>query len=221
MTAGLWLSLLVNFAVVASALFLSAGTIGWWQAWLYLAVGVVTSVPVMRLVFTDPVLRENRSRAGPAAERRPLQKAIVACSAVPGIAAFVVPGLDHRFGWSDMPSWLAIAGAALIVAAMWLAYRVFAVNRYGSATVEVAEGQHVVSTGPYAVVRHPMYAAAALYFGGMALALGSWWALVPGALTVTGLVWRLFDEEAFLRENLPGYDDYCARVRWRLLPGVF
>ncbi|MBO0754233.1 MAG: isoprenylcysteine carboxylmethyltransferase family protein [Bradyrhizobiaceae bacterium] len=217
----LWLQLIITSAVIALTLFLCAGTIAYWEAWLYLAVGAFTSIPLTRLMLTDPTLLESRTRAGPAAERRSIQKVIVACLAAASLTAFVLPGLDHRFGWSSVPSWLAICGNALIVLAMWLCYRVFQENRYGSATVEIGHGQHVVSTGPYAVVRHPMYSAAALYFVGMTLALGSWWGLVPAALMTLGFVWRLFDEEKFLAEHLPGYTDYCAKVRWRLMPGVF
>ena len=217
----LWLQVVIASAVIALTLFLCAGTIAYWQAWLYLAVAALTSIPLTRLMLTDPALLESRTRAGPAAERRPIQKVIVACLAAASFAAFVLPGLDHRFGWSIVPSWLAICGNALIVLAMWLCYRVFQENRYGSATVEIGEGQHVISTGSYAIVRHPMYSAAALYFVGMTLALGSWWGLVPAVLMTLGFVWRLFDEEEFLAENLPGYTDYCAKVRWRLMPGVF
>ncbi len=217
----LWLQLVITSAVIAVALFLSAGTIGYWQAWLYLAVVAVTSIPLTRLMLTSPALLESRTRVGPAAEQRPIQKLIVACLITVAIAAFVIPGLDHRFGWSAVPPWLAIAGDALIILAMWLVYRVFKENRYGSATVEIGQGQHVVSTGPYAIVRHPMYSGAVLYFVGMALALGSWWALVPAGLMTLGFIRRLFDEEKFLAENLPGYTGYCAKVRWRLMPGVF
>jgi len=217
----LWLQFVVGFAVIAVTLFVCAGTIDYWQSWLYLAVAAVTSIPLTRLMLTDPVLLESRTRAGPAAERRPIQRLIVACLTLVSLAAFVVPGLDHRFGWSNVPPWLAICGNALIVLAMWLCYRVFRENRYGSATVEIGRGQHVISTGPYAVMRHPMYSAAALYFVAMALALGSWWGLVPAGLMTLGFVWRLFDEERLLAENLPGYTDYCAKVRWRLMPGLF
>jgi protein-S-isoprenylcysteine O-methyltransferase Ste14 len=217
----LWLQLVIASAVIALTLFLCAGTIAYWQAWLYLAVGALTSIPLTRLMLTDPALLESRTRAGPSAERRPIQKVIVTCLAAASFAAFVLPGLDHRFGWSSVPSWLAICSNALIVLAMWLCYRVFQENRYGSATVEIRQGQHVISTGPYAIVRHPMYSAAALYFVGMTLALGSWWGLVPAVLMTLGFVWRLFDEEKFLVENLPGYTEYCAKVRWRLMPGVF
>ena len=107
------------------------------------------------------------------------------------------------------------------MAGMWMVYRVFKENSFGSATVEIAEGQKVISTDPYAVVRNPMYASAAVYLVGVPLALGSYWGLIPAVLTTLGLVWRLFDEEKLLAQNLPGYTEYCAKVRWRLIPGVF
>jgi protein-S-isoprenylcysteine O-methyltransferase Ste14 len=104
---------------------------------------------------------------------------------------------------------------------MWTVCRVFKANSFGSATIEIAKDQTVISTGPYAIVRNPMYSSAAVYFVGLSLALGSYWALIPAILAILGLVWRLFDEEKFLAENLPGYREYCAKVRWRLIPGVF
>ncbi len=140
---------------------------------------------------------------------------------VPAIAAFIVPGLDYRSGWSSAPSWLSIIGDILIIVAMWMVYRVFKENSYGSATVEITQGQQVISTGPYAIVRNPMYSSAAIYFIGLSLALGSYWGLIPAILTILGLVWRLFDEEKFLAQNLPGYTDYPTKVRWHLIPGVF
>jgi protein-S-isoprenylcysteine O-methyltransferase Ste14 len=219
--AKIWLSLIVGFVLVALALFLAAGTVNYWQAWVYLAVGALSYVPLAWHIVNDPIQRESRIRAGPAAEQRPIQKIIVASLAIPGIAVFIVPGLDHRFGWSSVPAWLSIVGCVLIVAAMALVYRVFKENSYGSATVEIAPGQCVISTGPYAIVRNPMYASATVYFIGLALALGSYWALIPALLSILGLVWRLFDEEKFLTQNLPGYADYCARVRWHLIPGIF
>jgi protein-S-isoprenylcysteine O-methyltransferase Ste14 len=104
---------------------------------------------------------------------------------------------------------------------MWMVYRVFKENSFGSATVEIANDQKVISTGPYAIVRNPMYASAAVYLVGASLALGSYWGLIASVLTILGLVWRLFDEEKFLTQNLPGYKDYCAKVRWHLIPGIF
>jgi protein-S-isoprenylcysteine O-methyltransferase Ste14 len=216
-----WLSLIVSSALIGLALFLSAGTIQYWQAWVYLGVGAVSSVPLTLYIVKDPILLENRTKMGPAAEQRPTQKIIVLVTGLPGIATFIVPGLDHRFGWSSVPLWLSMAGGVLILLSMRMVYRVFKENSFGSATVEIGKGQKVISTGPYAIVRNPMYSSAAVYFIGMSLALGSYWGLIPAILAILGLVWRLFDEEKFLAENLTGYRDYCANVRWHLIPGVF
>ncbi len=216
-----WLWLIVCFVLIAFALFLSAGTFNYWQAWIYLAVGALSSVPLTLYIIKDPILLENRTKAGPSAEQRPIQKIIVLCMGLPAIATFIVPGLDHRFGWSSVPSWLSIVGDLLIIVSMWMVYRVFKENSFGSATVEIEKDQKVISTGPYAIVRNPMYSSAAVYFIGMSLALGSYWGLIPAVLTVLGLVWRLFDEEKFLAQNLPGYREYCTKVRWRLIPGIF
>jgi protein-S-isoprenylcysteine O-methyltransferase Ste14 len=219
--AKLWLSSAVAMVVIGLALFLSAGTFGYWQAWVYLGVGLVTGVLHVLYITKSPVLLESRSKFGATAEKRPIQKLIVLLSGLPGIGLFIVPGLDHRFGWSSVPLWLVIIGDLLVILAMWMVYRVFRENAFGSATIEVTENQKVISTGPYAIVRNPMYSSALVYFIGMSLALGSYWNLIPSVLTALGLVWRLFDEEKFLAQNLPGYTEYCARVRWHLIPGVF
>ena len=217
----MWTSFVVGFGVIGLALFLCAGTFDYWQAWAYLGTGMMTSGFVTLTVVKDPKLLASRTKAGPSAEKRPIQKVIVACAAVPGVAAYIVPGLDHRFGWSNAPAWVSIVGDALIIVSMWFVDRVFKENSFGAATIQVAEDQKVVSTGPYAIVRHPMYSGAAGYLIGLALALGSYWALIASVLTILALVWRLLDEEAFLARDLPGYSAYCARVRWRLVPGVF
>jgi protein-S-isoprenylcysteine O-methyltransferase Ste14 len=219
--AKLWLWLIIGTILIGLALFLSAGTINYWQAWVFLGVSAASSVPLTLYVTKDPILLENRAKAGPTAEQRPLQKIIVACIMIPYIAAFIVPGLDYRFGWSSVPSWLSVVGDLSIIVAMWMVYRVFKENSYGSASVEITQDQKVVSTGPYAIVRNPMYSSAAVYFIGMSLALGSYWGLIPAALVILGFVWRLFDEEKFLAQNLPGYTDYCTKVRWHMIPGIF
>ncbi len=216
-----WLWLAVSFVLIALALFLSAGTLSYWQAWAYLCVGAVSSIPLTLYMIKDPVLLENRTKAGPSAEQRLIQKIIVLCAGLPGIAAFIVPGLDHRFGWSSMPPWLSLAGDLLILLSMWMVYRVFKENSFASAIVEIGKDQRVISSGPYAIVRNPMYSSAAVYFIGMSLALGSYWGIIPSVLTILGLVVRLFDEEKFLAKNLPSYTEYCAKVRSHLIPGVF
>lgn len=216
-----WLASAVVFVFMWLALFLSAGTIRYWQAWVYLGVLAASSVPLMLYMISDPVLLANRMKFGPAAEQRPLQKIIVASAGIPAVAAFIVPGLDRRFGWSDVPPWLAIAGDLLVLLSMWMVYQVFKANSFGSATVDIVKDQSVIDTGPYAIVRNPMYSSATLYFIATALALGSYWGLIPSALTILAFIWRLFDEEKFLTQNLPGYAAYCAKVRRHLIPGIF
>jgi len=217
----MWLLTFASFVLIGVALFLSAGTIYYWQAWVYLGVTAATSGPLALYFTKDPILLENRTRLGPAAETRTIQKIVLWFFAIPGVAAFVVPGLDHRFGWSNVPLWLSMVGNLSILISMVMVYRVFKENSFGSATIEVAENQRVISTGPYAIVRNPMYSCAVLYFIGLPLALGSYWGLIPAALLTICLVWRLFDEENFLALNLPGYADYCAKVHWHLIPGIF
>lgn len=217
----MWLAQVISFVLIGLVLFLAAGTIKYWQAWVYLVVGGISSVLLTLFVVKDPILLENRTRFGPAAEKRGIQKVIVLCTVIPVIATFVVPGLDHRFGWSNVPWWLSLAGNLLIIVGMRMLFRVIKENSFGSATIEITDDQKVISTGPYAFVRNPMYASAALYFIGMSLALGSYWGLIASVLTILGLIWRLLDEEKFLAQNLPGYREYCAKVRWRLIPGIF
>ena len=219
--AKLWLQLVVTFVLMGAALLLLAGTFHYWQAWIFLGVSAVSSVLVTLSMTKNPTLVENRSRYGPAAETRAIQKIIVLCLGVPAIATFIVPALDRRFGWSNMPFWLSIVGDLLVVVSMWMVFHVFKANSFGAATVEISDEQQVISTGPYAVVRNPMYSSAAVYFVGITLALGSYWGLIPAVLTTLGFVWRLLDEEQFLAQNLPGYTEYCAKVRWHLIPRIF
>src|SRR5215472_13301153 len=214
-----WLGLAISIVFIGLALFLCAGTINYWQAWIYLVVVGVSSVLLTVYITKDPVLLEGRF--GQSAEQRPIQRVIVLSTGVPAIAAFILPGLDHRFGWSSVPSWLSIVGDLFIAVSLWLVYLVFKENSFGASTVEIVKDQKVISTGPYAVVRNPMYACAAIFFVAMAFALGSYWDLIPAVLTMLGLVGRLSDEEPFLAHNLSGYQEYRAKVRWRLIPGIF
>jgi protein-S-isoprenylcysteine O-methyltransferase Ste14 len=168
--AKMWLGLVMTSVLIGLALFLSAGTINYWQAWVYLGVSSVSSVLVTVSVTKDPILLESRTRGGPTAEKRAIQKIIVLCAAIAAIATFILPALDRRFDWSNAPSWLSIVGDVLIIVGMWMVFRVFKENSFGSSTVEIVNDQKVISTGPYAIVRNPMYASAAVYFIGMSLA---------------------------------------------------
>jgi protein-S-isoprenylcysteine O-methyltransferase Ste14 len=143
------------------------------------------------------------------------------CTSIGFIALLVVPALDRRFGWSSVVLGVVIAGDVIVAIGLYLISLVYRENTFTSATIEVAENQKVISTGPYAIVRHPMYASASLYLFGTPLALGSYWGLIPIAAMMPFLIWRLFDEERMLASNLPGYTEYQKRVRHRLIPFVW
>ena len=212
---------IISFIVIGLMLFLSAGTLTYWQAWLYLAVTAMTSIPLLLFYIKNPALMESRTKIGPAAEKRTQQKIIVSLSGFPLIAAFIIPALDYRFSWSHVPPWVSIAGALIILISMWAVIRVIKENSFASATVEVVDNQKVISTGPYAIVRNPMYTCATLYTVGMSLTLGSYWGLIPAVLVGFGFAWRLLDEEKFLSESLAGYGDYKKKVRYHLIPFIW
>jgi protein-S-isoprenylcysteine O-methyltransferase Ste14 len=218
--AWIWLGALA--LVMAALIFGAAGDLRFWQGWTFLAVYFAASALVTQdLIARDPGLLERRLKGGPTAETEPAQRLIMALMMAGFIALVVVPGLDHRFGWSQAPVAVAFAGDALVAAGFYGSYLVFKANSFASATVRVAEGQTLVSTGPYAVVRHPMYAGALFYLIGTPLALGSYWGLLVVAAMTPILVWRLLDEERLLEQRLPGYSDYKRKVRWRLFPLVY
>lgn len=137
------------------------------------------------------------------------------------VALLLVPALDVRWNGARVPAALSAIGDTLILAGFYLVFLVFRENTFAASTIEVAGDQRVISTGPYAIVRHPMYAGGLLFMAATPLALGSWWGFVPFVVVVAVIVWRLMDEERLLRERLPGYAAYCMKVKWRLLPGVF
>ncbi len=173
------------------------------------------------LAISDPKLLERRMNVGPTAEKEPTQKILVSIFMVGFIALLVFPAFDHRFGWSSVPYAVSLVGDALIAFGFSLTFLVLKINTYSASTIQIAEGQKVISTGPYARVRHPMYGGALPLLIGMPLALGSWCGLAILVLLMPALVWRLLDEEKFLRKNLPGYADYCLKVRYHLIPFVW
>jgi protein-S-isoprenylcysteine O-methyltransferase Ste14 len=212
----------VGIVALAALLFIPAGTLNYWQAWLFIGVFVITSGAItVYLAIHDPKLLERRMNVGPRAEREPAQKIIMVFATLGFIGMLVFPALDHRFGWSAVPASASVLGDVLIALAFLLTFFVFRENSYGASTIQVAEGQSVISTGPYALVRHPMYAGALVMLIGIPLALGSWWGLLALLLILPVLIWRLLDEERFLRENLSGYADYQTQVKYRLVPFVW
>jgi protein-S-isoprenylcysteine O-methyltransferase Ste14 len=213
---------LLFLLVTGALLFLPAGTFNYWEAWVFIAVFVACNLPLtIWVAINDPQLLERRMRAGPTAEKEKSQKIIVTIVLLSVIVGVLIPALDRRFGWSDVPMSVVILGNALIAISYVGFYFVFRENTYGAATIRVEENQRVISTGPYAIVRHPMYAATLVMMLGISLALGSWWGLLALALGVPALVWRILDEERLLKRDLPGYAEYMQRARFRLIPGLF
>ena len=216
------LALLQLPLIVGALVFLPAWTLDYAQAWLFTAVFLACSLAItVYLAVKDPELLARRMRAGPTAETEPSQKVIMAVAPLAIGALPVVSAIDHRLAWSQVPPSIVILGDLLIIIAYVGFYFVLRENSYGAATIQVAEGQKVISTGPYAVVRHPMYSWALVMLLGIPLALGSWWGLLMLVPALATLVWRLRDEELFLTKNLPGYADYLRRTPHRLVPGVW
>jgi len=213
---------IVGYFFFFAIIFIPAWTLDYWQGWAFLVtLSLSTTLVTIYMARYDTKLLESRLRMGPRAEKILAQKIITAFGSLIFVG-FVIMVFDHRFGWSPaVPATLSIFGDVLAALGILVYFLVIKENRYAAATVDVAEGQTVVSTGPYAIVRHPMYAGAILVFVGAPLALGSWWGLLFIPLVIAVFAWRLLSEEKFLRENLAGYADYAQSVRYRLLPYIW
>lgn len=208
-----------GLAAVGLLLFLPAGTLRYWNAWLFSALMFLPMLMVGILLFLKaPELLEKRLNTR---EQEGTQKAVVALSALIFCLGFVLAGLDFRFGWSHMPVWLVAAAAVLQLVSYGLYAEVMRENAYLSRTVEIQEHQKVIDTGLYGVVRHPMYLAVTLLFLTIPLVLGSWPCFVLFLCTPALLVLRIRNEEQVLERGLPGYTEYQQRVRWRLIPFIW
>ena len=208
--------------VLAILLFALAGTFDFWRAWLFLGVFVGSAAAItLYLWANDRALLKRRVKAGPGAERERSQNVIqiLASLAFIGIVAF--PALDRRFGWSTVPLAIAIFGDFLVVLGFLIVFFAFRANTFSAGTIEVESGQTVISSGPYALVRHPMYAGALVMLAGTPLALGSWWGLLMLVPMKLIILWRLLAEERYLAKSLPGYAEYCQKVRYRLAPLIW
>ena len=207
---------------MAAIIFLPAWTFDYWQGWIFLTVfsALVLAITIY-LMKNDPKLLERRTNAGPGAEQQRSQNVIQSLAAAAFVAMFVVSALDHRFAWSTVPLYVSALGDILVALGLYFVFLVFKENTFAAGTIEVGTEQKVIATGPYAIVRHPMYIGALVMLVGVPLALGSWWglfAIVPMTLVI---VWRLLDEERFLAKNLAGYKEYQGKVKSRLLPLIW
>jgi protein-S-isoprenylcysteine O-methyltransferase Ste14 len=214
------LSGLVQLVALGALLFAPAGTFGYWQAWVVLAVvfALATVVPSVYLLRANPVALQRRISGGPAAEARSVQRLVMAGLYLSLVAMVVVSALDHRFGWSPVPAAICAAGDVLLAVGLAVVVLVVIQNAYASTTVRVEASQTVVSSGLYGLVRHPMYTGNVIMMVGLPLALGSYWGLVFVLPGLAVLAWRIRDEETLLREELAGYREYTQQVRYRLVP---
>jgi protein-S-isoprenylcysteine O-methyltransferase Ste14 len=222
MFAKAFIGLAFLLLVIGAALFVPAGTLAYWQAWLFLATfGSATLSITIYLAVADPALLARRVAGGPVAEQKRAQQVIQSVASLAFVAVFVVGGLDHRFGWSHEPTALAVVGNALVALGLGGVACVFRANTFTSATIAVEREQALVSTGPYAIVRHPMYACAFVMILGVPFAIGSYVALPAIVPLYIAIIVRLLDEEHTLVRELAGYTDYRAKVRYRLVPFVW
>ena len=218
----IWLRQIIFVPVFFALLLVPAEALEYWQGWLYGALFLVTTSGIgIYFLKRDPRALERRMKVGPAAEREPTQKIIITVALAGFVLLLIIPGLDYRWHWSQVPTWLVLVSDALVVLILIGTAVVVRQNSYAASTVTVEAGQPVISTGLYAIVRHPMYSAALVMTGFTPLALGSYWGLLMIVPIVATLAWRLLDEERVLKRDLPGYVDYCRRVRYRLIPGVW
>ncbi|HLC03617.1 MAG TPA: isoprenylcysteine carboxylmethyltransferase family protein [Anaerolineales bacterium] len=210
---------LAGIILMGCMLFIPAGTLRFWQAWLYMGLLFLpVAIVAVVLFIKDPELLERRMRTR---EKETPQKNVIAASSLLLLAVYLIPGFDRRYAWSTVPSTLVVSVDILILLGYLLFVLTVRENRYASRVVEVQDNQVVISTGPYAIIRHPMYLAVSIIFTLTPLALGSYWALIPALLLPIVLAGRIDHEEKLLRRSLDGDEGYCKQVKYRLLPLIW
>lgn len=203
-------------ALVGAILFIPAGTLDFYQAWAYMAVVFIPAAFVVAyFLVKDPAFLERRFKTR---EKEARQQLVVKLSGILFLVGFAIPGLDRRFGWSHVPFELVVAADALVLLGYIICFFVFRENSYAGRTIEVVEGQKVVSSGPYSIIRHPMYFGVIMMYAATPISLGSYWALPPFLLVIPILVMRILNEEEVLARELPGYEEYRKKVPYRLIP---
>ncbi len=204
---------------IGAALFIPAGTLGYWQAWAYIATLIIPMCIVVTYFWRkDPEFLERRLRLR---EKEVRLGFLTRLGYAVFLIGFLIPGLDQRFGWSHVPPEVSIAADAVVFVSYLAIFMVFRENSYASRTIAVEKGQKVISSGPYSVVRHPMYVASLVLYIATPIALGSYIAVPPFLLLIPIIVQRLLGEEELLRRELPGYKEYCEKVRFRLVPYIW
>ncbi len=211
--------LIIGIPVLLVILFLPAGTIQYPEAWIYLGVLLIPMLFVMAYFINKApefLVRRMKYR-----EKEKAQQKILALALVPFLIQFILPGIDKRLGWSNLPLVIALSADVLVFAGYLFVLFVFKVNQFASRIIEVDKKQKVISTGPYGIVRHPMYLGTMIMYMASPIALGSYWAILPAVFIIPVLVARILNEEKVLEKDLEGYTEYQLKTRYRLLPGVW
>jgi protein-S-isoprenylcysteine O-methyltransferase Ste14 len=222
--AKLVLHVFLSFIFFSAMLFIPAGSLRFWQGWTFMALVFIPVVYSYVYFYQhDPQLVERRLQSR---EKISEQRVLIRLLKPVFFAAFLIPGLDYRFGWTrrlvgTVPLWLVLLSQVMVLGGFLFVFWVLKVNSFAGRTIQVEAGQKVISKGPYRFVRHPMYSGSVVIWLFTPLALGSYVAWPAFALLVPFYVFRLLNEEKVLRQELPGYAEYCARTPFRLVPGVW
>lgn len=205
--------------IVFLLLFVPAGSLAFWEAWIYYFILIGSSILLTTYFWkVDPQLIERRMRRKEAVKE---QKVIQLGNMVLFIAGFVIAGLDHRFGLSHIPINIVLLSDVMILFGYFIIFIVLTENTYASSIIQVEKDQQVISKGLYAIVRHPMYFGGLIMFLFTPIALGSFWAFIPFAIMPYTIILRLLNEEELLLKELTGYEEYCKKVRYRLIPFIW
>lgn len=211
--------LLAGVVMFMLMFFLPAGSWTYWQAWMYIGILFIPMLFVLAYFMRrDPSLLERRMQLR---EKRSEQRKIIGLSGITFILAYILPGFDVRYGWSNMPAWVSIAAGVVLFLSYLLVFRTMQVNSYLSRIIEVAKDQKVVDTDVYGIVRHPMYVGMIVLYIVSPIVLGSWWAVIPALVIIPVIVARVLDEEKALDVELVGYREYKQKVKYRLIPYVW
>ena len=211
--------LLIGIPALLLILFLPAGTFAFWEAWIYLAILLIPmSLVMFYFLKKAPELLARRMKLK---EKEVEQKLIIKLSFIPFLLAFILPGIDKRLGWSDVPITIIVVAEMLVLIGYILFFLVLKENQFASRVIEVEKGQKVIQSGPYRLVRHPMYLGAILMYVASPLALGSYWAVIPAIFIIPIFIARILNEESVLAKELEGYSEYKLKTRYRLIPGIW
>jgi protein-S-isoprenylcysteine O-methyltransferase Ste14 len=211
--------LLLGIPALLLILFLPAGTFAYWEAWIYLAILLIPmSIVMLYFLRKTPEFLVRRMQLK---EKESEQKIIVKLALLPFLLAFILPGIDKRLGWSNVPILMIVAAQVLVCLGYIFVVLVFKENEFASRVIEVVKGQKVIQSGPYRFVRHPMYLGATLMYIASPLALGSYWAMIPALFIIPIFIARIINEEKVLTKDLEGYSEYKQKTRYRLLPGIW